>query len=31
MGMCTYGEQGMAPSGVAQHGNLMYSMLMFGK
>ena len=30
MGMCTYGEQGVTPSGVASHGNLMYSMLLFG-
>ena len=31
MGMCTYGEQGVtAPSGVASHGKLMYSMLLFG-
>ena len=31
MGMCTYGEQGQTPNGASQHGNLMYSMLIFGK
>ena len=30
MGMCTYGEQGQTPSGASEHGNLMYSMLIFG-
>ena len=30
MGLCTYGEQGVTPSGVSSHGNLMYSMLLFG-
>ena len=30
LGVCTYGEQGVAPNGVSHHGNLMYSMLLFG-
>ena len=29
-GICTHGEQGVTPSGVSSHGNLMYSMLLFG-
>ena len=31
MGMCTYGEQGVTPRGKNTHGNLMYSLLLFGE